>query len=101
MNIVAPQTARIVQVSSTETITYDMPWEVYSVMKDVMEDWRYHHSRSDKCTVEKVLALFDQVGMPVRDQVTVKREPTKPAIRGLSAGVWLDPDGYSKEEDGV
>jgi hypothetical protein len=94
-----PTTARILQVSPTETITYDMPYILYELMKDVMDGWSLYHSRRDKCTVEKVIALMERV-MPrvkIRELIEVKREPTKPEIRGLRADVWLDPYGFSKE----
>lgn len=93
-------TARIVQVSPTETLTYDMPCWLYGLMVDVFDSWVLYHSRRDKPTVEKVLGLFEAVGMSgMRDHVVTERRPTKPELKGLCADiVWYDPYGYSKEE---
>lgn len=79
------KTARILQVSSKETLIYDMPIATYELIADVMETWHWYHNRRGKCTVERVLAMMERFAPNVRDGVTMKREPTKPEIKGLPA----------------
>lgn len=97
-------TARILQVSSTETITYEMPWVTYELIRDIIDQWQFHHSRRDKPTVEKALLILDRageaLGFDARTGITVIREPTIPAIKGLDAGVWYDECGFSNEGEG-
>jgi hypothetical protein len=97
-----PPTARILQISSKETITYDMPWTTYELIRDLMDQWQFHHGRRDKPTVEKALCILDRAGaafgFDARKDVVVKRAPTRPAIKGLShTAVWYDEFKYSEE----
>lgn len=96
-----PTTARVLQVSSKETLIYDMPMETYALFKDVCDWWPFEHGRRDKLTVEKVLAALERglspLGIDVRKGVAMKREETNREIRGLKGDVWYDEFRFYEE----
>lgn len=97
-----PTTARILQVSPAETITYEMPLATYELIRDVLDTWWLFHFRRDKPTVERVIAQIEAHAVPeIRQYITVTRDTTRQEIKGLNPDmVWLDEFAFSKEGEG-
>jgi hypothetical protein len=96
------ETARVLQISRKETITYEMPMRTYELFKDICDWWPVDHGRA-KCSVERVLRIIDDAltpfGLHIWDEIRVTRKPTKPEIKGLQADVWIDEREFSEGDD--